>query len=367
MVLEYAKSLASKAKSKVSETSDYVKNLGSTLRRNSKSEMEEIEELADGVYDYEDKINTNLSKMSSEFASKRQRAERELSEIDYDTVSISSIGIRDPYVDLRGSDTSMSGLFGSQNDRIDLGSDNLEEYLDDLSMELRERDQELERCEDWIGRAGDKKLGEMLDPSAVGEESYPVSLAKSTQVKTILKERKNQLENEKNAIGYEIVDTVDQYTDKLYEEAVAITEKLGGTKRSNKGEFDILRELSEARGEVVSKRSETMNRSSVMRESEAALKSQSNLVDRYLEGLESRRQGIEDLYEVASRTVDDKMLDSIQERLDSINQGVYDLADVVNGNEYDSVQEALEDTVGPAMVDLDMNYSKKDEQMARGV
>jgi len=353
MVLEHAKGLADKAKSRFSD----------------ESELEEVDNLVDGVDDYEDKINKNLSRIASEFTSKKERAEQEISNIDFHSFTIDSVVIEDPYVQINDLNNPTQELFGSNNEEIDLDCDNLGDYLNELNSELNERNEEIQDCKDWLERVDDENVGEMLESSADGDdESYPVSLAKSAQVESLLTDRMLQLETERRYLGEEIVDTVDKYTEKLYEEAVTISEKLGGTKRSERGEFDILRELSRSRKEIVSRDSEIVNNSSVMHESRDALKSQAKLVDKYLDSLESRRIAIEELYEIGGREISSNRLENVQSRLDAINKGVYKLSDVVNQNEYGSVREAVEDTLESSMIDLELSYSdKQDKELTRGV
>lgn len=357
MVIKYAKSLANKAKSKVSKTGNVVSSIGGRLRRNSSSELDEIENLADDVYDYESKINSSISEMSAEYKSKKSRAEQKLSEFDEKEFSLDSIAIDNSTIELSNSDEYGASLFG-ENEVIELESDNLEDYVKELGREIEVRDQEIEECKNALETIEDQTVGDILDANYQDNRSYSESLAQSARMDALLSERLSSLQNERGSLGYELVHTVDEYSDKLYDEAVSISEKLGGTKRDNKGEFDIIRELANSRQNLLSRKSQNIGRSSVMHESRQALEKQSILVDKYLKELEARKDGIETLYEIANDKVDQNMMKSSQERLDSINQGFEGLADVVNGESYDNVYEALEDTLAPAYADTEPTYTE---------
>lgn len=229
-------------------------------------------------------------------------------------------------------------------------------HLEAESRDAKPKD-DLEQVK-WLERVGSgETVGEMLDYQKDGNESYTASLAKSIQVEGILTDRISQLENERSALSHEIVETVDKYTEKLYEEAINISERLGGTKRKGKGEFDILRELSDSRRGLVSRNSKAINKSSVVSESNDALKYQSKLVNEYLTAFESRKDGIEELYKIASENINPEMLEPVQDRANSIKEGLDNLSSVVNGQDYDSVREAVDDTIKSGMIDLEMQCS----------
>lgn len=360
MVLGVAKKMYKKAKSAV--------GLG------SEDEFERIDSSVDEVMDAETSINQELSEINETYSEKSERAREMFLGPEDRSVSLDSIGVEDPVVRINNGSSLISGLFGEDNNVIELNSESLGEYVEDLVDEIDVRVQEINDSQEALEQLGmDTTVGELLGAEPDEDDSYASSLIKSANVGRMMVQKQEEVGAEYEALQEELSSTIDQYTQKLYEEATQLSEDLGGTKRSGKGEFDRLRDLADSRANLLEKGSESqaISNSRAVRESREALANQAELVNQYLQKLSSYRDSIERLYETGEDKLDEEHQGLISDRLDSIDEGLRGLKDVVNYQEYDSLQEALEDTVakglrtGESLPNTGFNFEETESHESR--
>lgn len=338
MVFSYAKKAYDKVKSAI--------GLG------SEDEFEEIDSSVDQVLEKEREIDEDLNSINRTYSEKAERAEEKFIPEDELEYELDSIRIDDPGVSLNDAHSFHSTIFGEDVDFIELESENLLDYVEELGYEIEAREDELQRSQEALEELGmGTTVGELLSRdngmAADGGESYATSLVKSANVNGMIDQRRSELQSERQALQRELEDTVEKYTRQIYNEATELAEKLGGTERSEEGEFDRLRELADSRATLLGKagNSRSVNDSQVLNESRRALLNQSNLVNQYIQKLDSYRDGLETLHEMSEDLVGETQAASVSERLDSMEKGLTGLKDVVNENDYESLQEALSDTV----------------------
>lgn len=349
MVFDYAQKLIGSAKDKVSGAKNRISPWSGNSKDSDPDNFEEIRRKTSNINTYEERIDSDLEDIRSSYRSQTQKARKSLDELQDFDFSLDTLKVDNSDIVVNGRNGFAAELFEDSYDVIEIGSNNLADYVDELETEISARAEDIMAAEEAMERIGDLTLGEYLDSEhevSLGDD-YLESLIGSTKIQGIGSARQRQKQEELRSLENELIETVDRYTQEIYEDAVELAEDLGGTKRPGRGHFDTLRDLSNSRRDLVSGAGRTINRSSVLDDSREALETQTAVVDRYIDLLESYQQGIQHLYEKASNVVDQERLQPVYKRFDAITQGLEGLSDVVNEGEYSSLDQALEQTVKP--------------------
>lgn len=350
MVLNYAKQAVDSVKEGYKKVKDNV--IGEdTSQSPEEFGFNDIGEGARSIQSHEEEIHGEISRIGDKFSSERERANKKLNELEERPVSLDEIGIDKDHINFEGRDDRfMTNLFADSISTLEINSDSLGDYVEELTGNIRALTDEIALNERESESLGDTTIKEMLEDNydtEIPEDSYAASVMNSTKVGGLLNEKKREKQNQLSTLKNELIDTVDQYTQELYDEAVSLAEDLGGEGRDYEGEFDILQELSNSRSELLcqANSSELLSRSGLLEDSHETLESQSKVVDRYIEHLENYKSNIVELYSQASNVLDQENLASVEGRVRAIDEGLDKLPDVMTGEEYDDIDSALEETV----------------------
>ncbi|QGA79925.1 hypothetical protein [Candidatus Nanohalobium constans] len=335
MVLSYAKNLVGKAKEKL--------GIGSS------NDFEQVDSAVDSIFEQENEINQKFEDINEKYELKAERAYEKMLEPGEESYSLEDEEIDVSGVQVnRGVEGLTKGLF-SESDTINIGADNLLDYVNELGEKITARESEIERSEAALKEFGSETVGELL--GAEEADTYAQSVVQSANAKSILDTKNSQLEAETNALKEELSGAVEQYTQQIYDDARKLSEQLGGTARANEGEFDILRNIADSRQNLLEKthNNTLIDRSSAIKTSGEAISAQSKLVKQYLDKLDSYQESMEKLVNTATPYLDDQNLSNASERAEAMKQGLEGLSNVVNENNYETVEEALTDTVNKGL------------------
>jgi len=332
MVLSYAKSALGKIKE--------------TLGIDSKDDFEQVDSAVNSIFEQESEISKEFANINEKFDSKTDRAYERMLESEEEEYSLEQEIIDDNKVRINRGQGIGIGIF-SEEETIDIEAENVLEYVEGLGEQLNIRNSEIDMSRETLRHFDTETVGELLETEPSESDSYAESIIKSANVKGMLEQKNSEIKTERKTLENELSDTVEKYTRKIYEEAKTLSKELGGTERSEEGEFDVLKSLANSRSNLIEKsHPETViDRTSALKKSGEALGAQSRLVKQYVDKLDSYRNNIQELFDTATNYLDPEEISKSAERVKALDQGINQLKDVINGNDYDSIEEALTDTV----------------------
>jgi len=372
----------------------------STIDRDNRllSRIDKIPEKSRKVKENFRSIETQIDEMTELYQRTRKRAEQEIPE-EYQWQALSETPVEDTSLGVISILDDDTGSLPEPLSResIEIDADNSEEYVRQLASSVEEKEAVIDELESRIGAAKDlsdeaikefiqstDRLSSYNSPSDALDGSWGEKLDQTIdlangrrETQRLLEGMITQTEAEKDALKTELKETVDRYTDQIYEQATAIVQRLGGENYRYTGELDLLEKLSRTRATIVDDQMDAHHyrhdsdgvaaHETPLEQSKDALESQADLISRYVANLDQANVDGWTILEEAESVLDQERIESSREQLEDLQNQYEDLGDAFPGRQYNSLAEAVEAVMNDALAEdeeLDFDYDFSLEETA---
>ncbi|AOV94496.1 hypothetical protein AQV86_01055 [Nanohaloarchaea archaeon SG9] len=255
------------------------------------------------------------------------------------------------------------------------------EYIDRLvsrKEEKRELRSEFQGRIDSVKELSEESLNEFLESTAhLDSYENPEQALEGTwgekleqrlsitdgkrETRRIIEDIVLRAEAEEEAIEQELVNTVNNYVDEAYRQAVETSQQLGGKGRPHARELDILAQVSESRASLLENalgeeeyshsNAEVAGQSGVLSKGKKAMEEEAYLIAQYASSLDQARDGIQTVIEKAEGNVDEEELEYARERLEAMEEGYQELGNAVADECYSTLADAVQEMMRHGMAD----------------
>lgn len=336
-------------------------------------------------------IETNLDNIEETYDNVRQRAEEGVEE-QYAWQNLQDQEAEQVNIPVSSTlDKLDSDIFPTQTETtITIEADNRQEYVRELVTKVEEKRSVKEEFEGRIDAVKDfssEALEEFLystqsldrydSPKDALEGSWGEKLDQELRMsegkqetQRLLEGMADRAEAERKALENELERTVDETTDEIYDQALAITQRLGGKGRAYTGELDLLDQISRTRAAVIENsldedeythsNAEVAEQEGALREGKRAMEAQASLIADYVKNLDMARNDALAVIEDASNVLDDEDLDYARNNVAAMEEGYAEFSNAFSDECYDNLSEAIEATMRYGMTEdeeLETSYS----------
>jgi len=355
------------------------------ISRTLSADVDEIEDQTSQTFNLYDRIRTRAQRGVPDEVSWSFSAGE---------VSLDEVGVQDTTVSI--SSKVEQELHGVESpETVSFDSENVGEYVSDIVTridEVRNVKGELESRIESAERLSQQAFSEFVDstelldtyddPSSALEGSWGEKLqqhmtAKEGRAETrkAVEEMTTSLASEETALQNELANVVNAYVSEAYDQAVNISEELGGAARPYEGEVDLLAKIADSRGQIIQNRGdpedyefvspEMAAQTALMDVSKDAMESQAQLVAQLSSELGTAMDevyGMIDTVDPENREsyVDRDSVESAYSSLEAMKEGFSEMSNIADEECYDTFAEAIREVMSRGMAEdeeFDDQYS----------